>query len=104
MGRSRSRSVSRKRSRSRRKSRSRKRSRSRRRSRTRSFSEEEEYGTRLHIADLAPDVNKREIEKECEKFGTIIDMWLARNPPCFGFVVYKHKVDAFDAMDSLNGK
>lgn len=76
----------------------------RNRSRSRSSSDGDDEGTRLHIGDLAPDCSKRDLEKEFEKYGELLELWTARAPPCFGFAVFKNKIDAFDAMDSLNGK
>ena len=90
MGRSRSRSYSRE-------------HRSRRsRSYSRSMSPEE--GTRLHIADLGVDCSKREIESRFKKYGSLSDVWLARNPPCFAFVVYKNREDANEAIKQIDGR
>ena len=55
------------------------------------------------MADLGIDCSKREIEKAFEKFGPISEVWLARNPPCFSFVVYRHKEDAEEAVREMNG-
>ncbi|ESN95999.1 hypothetical protein HELRODRAFT_86284 [Helobdella robusta] len=79
------------------------------RSRSRSYRSEDDYeedrnGTRLHIADISPDCNKRDLEREFEKFGEMYELWLARTPPCFGFAVYRRRADAYEAMDALNGK
>ena len=46
---------------------------------------------------------KRTIEKEFGKFGEILEVWVAENPPCFAFVVFKEKEDAEDALDEMNG-
>ena len=50
------------------------------------------------------DSSKREIEKAFEKFGKIHEVWLAKNPPCFAFIVYEDKEDAKDAAREMNGK
>ena len=47
--------------------------------------------------------DKRTIEKEFGKFGEILEVWVAENPPCFAFVVFKEKEDAEDALDEMNG-
>uniref|UniRef100_A0A0B7ARK0 CCHC-type domain-containing protein n=2 Tax=Arion vulgaris TaxID=1028688 RepID=A0A0B7ARK0_9EUPU len=111
MGRSSSRSKSRSPSGSR--SRSHSRSRSvekdrKRRSSSQSPSDDENL-CRVHIADLGLDPSKTEISRAFEKFGPLREIWVARIPPCFAFVVYKFKDDANEAvrkMDggSLNGK
>lgn len=84
-------------------SRSRSRSHSRSRSRSRSLSPSEE-GVRLHVADLGIDCSKREIERTFEKFGPLLEVWLARNPPCFAFIVFKYREDAEEAMREMDGK
>ena len=95
MGRSRSRSGSRSRSRS-------------RRYRSPSISDRSRSaspdGYRVHVADLGLDPSKREIEKHFEKFGPLIEVWVAKNPPCFAFVVYKYKDDADMAIREMDGK
>ncbi|XP_052800157.1 serine/arginine-rich splicing factor 7-like [Mya arenaria] len=93
MGRSRSRSRSR--------SRGRRYSRSYSRSRSRSSTPE---SFRVHVSDLGLDPSKREIEKAFDKFGPLIEVWVARNPPCFAFVVYKYKEDADNAIKTMDGQ
>lgn len=89
-------------------SRSRSRSRGRRRSRSHSRSSSggsyDDEGYRLHIGDLGIDCSRKEIERAFEKFGPLVEVWLARNPPCFAFVVYRHKEDADEAVQEMNGK
>ena len=62
-----------------------------------------EDGYRVHVGDLGPDPSKREMEKVFEKFGPLIEVWVARNPPCFAFLVYRHKEDAEEAIRDMNG-
>ena len=98
MGRSRSRSYSRGRSYGR---------RDRSRSRSRSYdsrSQSPEEGYRIHVADLGIEPSKKEIENAFERFGPLLEVWVARNPPCFAFVVYKYKEDAEKAMRDMDGK
>jgi len=89
------------RSRSRSRSRGRHHSRSQSRSSSGSFDDD---GYRLHIGDLGIDCSRKEIEHAFEKFGPLVEVWLARNPPCFAFVVYRHKEDADEAVQEMNGK
>ena len=106
MGRSRSRSRSRDRGdrdRSRSRSRGRRRSRSYSRSRSRSISPSPD-GFRIHVADLGLDPSKKEIERHFEKYGPMIEVWVAKNPPCFAFIVYKYKDDADSAIREMDGK
>ena len=72
-------------------------------SRSRSLSSEEEDGYRVHVADLGLDPSKKELEKHFEKFGPLLEIWVARNPPCFAFVVYKYKEDADQAIKEMDG-
>ncbi|CAF2396516.1 unnamed protein product [Rotaria sp. Silwood2] len=61
-------------------------------------------GYRLHISPLNPRTSRRDIEKIFSKFGTINEVWMATNPPCFAFVNFKHRADADDAIQALDGK
>ncbi|XP_068234698.1 arginine/serine-rich coiled-coil protein 2-like isoform X2 [Palaemon carinicauda] len=104
--RSRSRNRRRTRSRSRSrgsKSRRRSRSRSRRRTRSRSRSGTPVDGARLHVAELDVDTRKRDLERVFEKYGRLREIWMARNPPCFAFVVYAHQRDADKALKETDG-
>jgi len=97
-------------------SKSRSKSKSKSRSRSRSLSStssgraahapkwDRESGYRLHISPLNPRTSRRDIEKIFAKFGTINEVWMATNPPCFAFVNFKHRADAEDAMEALDGK
>lgn len=103
MGYSRSRSRSRSRGkRSRSRSYRRSRSRSRRRSYSRSRSPED--GKRLHVADLDSRAEKRDLEDVFEKFGPLQEIWMAKSSPCFAFVVFKNKDDAYEACRSADGE
>ena len=42
---------------------------------------------RVYFGNLDPDVQKEEVEDICNKFGRVSDVWIARNPPGFAFVV-----------------
>ena len=83
-----------------RRSRSRSRSSSRSYSRSRSTSPD---GVRLHVGDLGIDCSRREIEKAFEKYGDLIEVFVARTPPCFAFVVYKRREAAEDAIRGMDG-
>lgn len=77
--------------------------RSRSRSNSRSRSRSASPGHRVHVADLARDASQREIEKAFERFGKVSEVWLAKNPPCFAFIVFKYKDEAEDAVREMNG-
>ncbi|CAF0999884.1 unnamed protein product [Adineta ricciae] len=92
------------------------RSRSHSRSRSRSMSSSSsgraaqsshwdgESGYRVHVSDLAAGISRKEIEKVFSKFGTVNEVWVATNPPCFAFVNFKHRSDANDAIREVDGK
>lgn len=88
-------------------SRSRSRSYDRRHSRSASYdsrSPSPEEGYRIHVADLGIEPSKRDLERAFEKFGPLIEVWVARNPPCFAFIVYKYREDADKAIREMDGK
>jgi arginine/serine-rich splicing factor 7 len=59
---------------------------------------------RIHIADLTDSVTQYDIEKAFMKFGEINEVWMAKNPPCFAFVVFKNKQDAATAVKEMDNK
>lgn len=66
--------------------------------------DQDQDGYRVHIADLGVDCSQKELEKTFNKFGDSKEIWLARNPPCFAFVVYKHRSDAEQAIKDMDGR
>ena len=72
----------------------------------RRYSDDRSYNDlcRVHIADLTEKVTKSDIEKSMGKFGEIEEVWMAKNPPCFAFVVFKNKEDAGDAIKEMDGR
>ena len=58
---------------------------------------------RVHVAELAPGVDVSEIRKLFQRFGTILDVWVA-SASCFAFVVFKYKEDAQKAIDQTDGR
>ena len=90
-----------------RRSRSRSDSRSRSRSRSRGrggYYDSEQGGYRVHVADIGIDCKQKDLEKSFSKFGDIKEVWLARNPPCFAFLVFKHRSDGEDAIKEMDGR
>eukprot|EP00794_Sanderia_malayensis_P003189 gene3189-3660_t len=60
--------------------------------------------SRIYIGGLPPDASRREVEREFEYFGHLRDVWVARNPPGFGFIVYDDQRDAEDAVREMDGR
>lgn len=59
---------------------------------------------RVYVGNLGDNASKRELEREFEYFGPLRDVWVARNPPGFAFVVFEDRRDAEDATRDLDGK
>jgi len=60
--------------------------------------------SRVYVGNLSDGASKRELEREFESFGPLRDVWVARNPPGFAFVVFEDKRDAEDAIKDLDGR
>ena len=58
---------------------------------------------KLYVGDLRTDVTLAELRNEFERFGLLNDIWLARNPPGFGFVDFVESRDAARAVRVLDG-
>jgi arginine/serine-rich splicing factor 7 len=56
----------------------------------------------VHVGDLTDSVTKTDIEKAFKKFGELQEVWLAKNPPCFAFAVFKNKDDAQAAVKEMD--
>ncbi|CAM6055086.1 unnamed protein product [Sphagnum tenellum] len=50
----------------------------------------EQDGYRVHVADIGVDTSDKELERAFGKFGQTREVWMAKNPPCFAFIVYKN--------------
>ncbi|XP_063716435.1 serine/arginine-rich splicing factor 7-like isoform X2 [Symsagittifera roscoffensis] len=61
-------------------------------------------GYRLHISELPDDPDERKIEKVFASYGDLIERpWIARTSPSFGFIVYKYKDQAIEAVKEVDG-
>lgn len=69
-----------------------------------SYEEDEEDLCRLHVADLSPEISQYDLEKMFGKFGELKDVWMAKNPPCFAFIVYENKEAATFALKEMDQK
>ena len=49
------------------------------------------------------NVEKRDLERLFKRYGKLKEIWMARNPPCFAFVVYYRIDDAERAIKELDG-
>lgn len=58
---------------------------------------------KLFIGGLPGVVSKDDLHRELTKFGHVVDLWVARNPPGFAFVKFNNFNDADKALHALNG-
>ncbi|CAF4720788.1 unnamed protein product, partial [Rotaria socialis] len=61
-------------------------------------------GFRVFIGNLGARTNISELQHECERYGPLVDCWVARNPPGFAFVLYKYGEDADTAVRNMDGR
>ena len=61
-------------------------------------------GQRLHVADLDSRASKWDLEEIFKRFGPVQEIWMAKSVPCFAFVVFKRKEDAYEACRAADGQ
>ncbi len=49
---------------------------------------------RVYVGGLSSSTEKAEVEREFKKFGSLRDVWVARNPPGFAFLEFEDQRDA----------
>ena len=59
--------------------------------------------SRVYIGDLSREANEDDIRFIFERYGTIRNVWVARNPPGFAFVEFDNADDAQESIKNLNG-
>ncbi|CAL8070360.1 unnamed protein product [Calicophoron daubneyi] len=60
-------------------------------------------GRKLYVGGLVESVVKEDLIRELNKYGDVVDVWIARNPPGFAFVEYVKASDAEKAVRGLDG-
>ena len=60
--------------------------------------------TKIYVGDLGKDGNQAEIEDEFSRYGRVVEVWVARNPPGFAFVHMEDYRDAEEAVHRLDGR
>lgn len=58
---------------------------------------------KVYVGNLGNSASKHEIEGAFGKYGTLRNVWVARNPPGFAFVEFNDYRDAEDAVRALDG-
>lgn len=59
--------------------------------------------SRIYVGNI-PNATKEELQQCFEKFGRIVNIWIARNPPGFGFVTFETAEAAQNAVNEGNGQ
>ncbi|XP_038052379.1 serine/arginine-rich splicing factor 7-like [Patiria miniata] len=67
-------------------------------------SDDEGERTRVYIGDINYETSRTDLEKAFKKFGPLFEVWLARYPPLFAFVVFQNRKDAEEAVREMNGE
>ncbi|XP_067937049.1 probable splicing factor, arginine/serine-rich 6 [Watersipora subatra] len=65
---------------------------------------DEDVDCKVFVGDLSRDTSESELEKEFSTYGRVKKVWVARNPPGFGFVEFEDSRDAEDAIKGLDGQ
>jgi len=58
---------------------------------------------KVYVGGLPERVDRRELEDTFERFGRLENVWVARNPPGFAFILFEDDRDAADAVRYLDG-
>lgn len=59
---------------------------------------------KVYVGELGSSARKNEIEDSFSYYGTLRNVWVARNPPGFAFVEFEDPRDAEDAVRGLDGR
>mmetsp|Transcript_2605 Transcript_2605/g.2874 ORF Transcript_2605/g.2874 Transcript_2605/m.2874 type:complete len:156 (+) Transcript_2605:114-581(+) len=57
--------------------------------------------TRVYVGSISDRVTERDLQEVFGKYGTLLDIWVARRPPGFAFIEFE---DARDASDAIRGE
>jgi len=58
---------------------------------------------KIYIGDLGSDGTRYELEDAFSPFGTVKNVWIAKKPPGFAFILMEDARDAEDAVKELDG-
>ena len=64
----------------------------------------EQEGCKVYVGNLERDGDEGELQREFRRFGPLRQVWVARNPPGFAFVIFQNSDDAEEAVRQLDGK
>lgn len=58
---------------------------------------------KVYVGNLGNADAKHELENAFSKYGPLVNVWVARNPPGFAFVEFEDPRDAEDAVRAMDG-
>lgn len=58
---------------------------------------------KVYVGNLGNTEAKHELESAFSKYGPLVNVWVARNPPGFAFVEFEDPRDAEDSVRALDG-
>jgi len=58
---------------------------------------------KVYVGNLGSSTARGDLEASFGKYGTLKNVWVARNPPGFAFVEFEDPRDAEDAVRALDG-
>jgi len=61
------------------------------------------FGRKVYIGGLDEDTREADLRDFFRDMGPISEVWIARNPPGYGFVSFKDRRDADDAVAEMDG-
>lgn len=59
---------------------------------------------KVYVGNLGSQGSKGELERVFGYYGSLTNVWVARNPPGFAFVEFENERDARDAVRALDGR
>merc|ERR1712183_1219882 len=59
---------------------------------------------KVYVGNLGNNGSKSELERVFSYYGSLKNVWVARNPPGFAFVEFEDARDAEDAVHALDGR
>jgi len=60
--------------------------------------------SKLYVGGLIEGIRKEDLEREFSAYGKLTEVWVANDPPGYGFVTFDEVEDAQEAMRSLDGQ
>jgi splicing factor, arginine/serine-rich 3 len=58
---------------------------------------------KVYVGNLGTSATRHELENAFSKYGPLRNVWVARNPPGFAFVLFEDRRDAEDSCRGLDG-